>query len=188
MLVGGLLGWLGGGLLFVLFIGLLGGLLYGLSSRQLPERRTLSPNEGIRRSVKNGLVGGLSVLLFFGLPVGLSGGLSGRLVGGLLGGLFFGLFGLGGVLFVGLQLGLGGVLFVGLAAAVQHYILRFWLWQAKCTPAPWRYVAFLDDVVEQLLLRKVGGGFIFRHRLLQDYFASLDTPPSEEAPAASTSL
>ena len=95
-------------------------------------------------------------------------------------GLLVGLLGLGGVLFFGLQLGLGGVLFVGLAAAVQHYILRFWLWQAKYTPAPWRYVAFLDDVVEQLLLRKVGGGFIFRHRLLQDYFASLtDVPPQD---------
>jgi hypothetical protein len=57
---------------------------------------------------------------------------------------------------------------------MQHYTLRFWLWQARCTPAPWRYVAFLDDATEQLLLRKVGGGYIFRHRLLQDYFASLE--------------
>jgi eukaryotic-like serine/threonine-protein kinase len=71
---------------------------------------------------------------------------------------------------------------------VRHYILRFWLWRAGCTSAPWRYVAFLDNAVEQLILRKVGGGYIFRHGLLQDYFASYDTPSSEEVPAALASL
>jgi hypothetical protein len=92
------------------------------------------------------------------------------------------------VLVFGLSGVLGGGLFSWLGATLQHYTLRFWLWQARCTPAPWRYIAFLDDAVEKLLLRKVGGGYIFRHRLLQDYFASLDTPPSEEVPAASASL
>jgi hypothetical protein len=53
---------------------------------------------------------------------------------------------------------------------------------------PWQAVPFLEDVVEQLLLRKIGGGYIFRHRLLQDYFASLETPPSGDAPTTSASL
>ena len=44
----------------------------------------------------------------------------------------------------------------------------------------WQYVAYLDDTVEQQLLRKVGGGYIFRHRLLQDYFASLDIAPPHD--------
>lgn len=88
-----------------------------------------------------------------------------RLVTGLVTGLIFGL--------------LSGLLF-GLGAPMQHYTLRFLLWQARCTPAPWRYVACLDDAVEQLLLRKVGGGYIFRHRLLQDYFTSLDIVPPHD--------
>ena len=115
--------------------------------------KKLAPNEGIRRSVRNGLVSGLAV--------GLIGGLIGGLGSGLAGGLAFGL---GGGLAVGLAFGLG--------AAVQHYTLRFWLWRTHLFP--WQAVPFLDDAVEQLLLRKVGGGYIFRHRLLQDYFASLD--------------
>jgi len=129
----------------------------------------LSPNEGIRRSLKNGLF------------IGLLGGLGFWLGKGLLGWPAYGRLGwLGTGLGTGLFGGLGAGLFFGLGAAMQHYTLRFWLWQARCTPAPWRYVAFLDDAVEQLLLRKVGGGYIFRHRLLQDYFASLDIVPPHD--------
>ncbi len=90
---------------------------------------------------------------------------------GLLAGLVFGLFSGPVLVLVG---GLVGGLLLGLGAAIPHYALRFWLWQAGRTPAPWRYIAFLDDAVEQRLLRKVGGGYLFQHRLLQDYFASLD--------------
>jgi hypothetical protein len=39
--------------------------------------------------------------------------------------------------------------------------------------APWHYVDFLDYAAERIFLRKVGGGYIFIHRLLQDYFATL---------------
>jgi hypothetical protein len=38
--------------------------------------------------------------------------------------------------------------------------------------APWHYVDFLDDAAARLFLRKVGGGYIFIHRLLQDYLAA----------------
>ncbi len=33
------------------------------------------------------------------------------------------------------------------------------------------YARFLDYCHERILLRKVGGGYIFVHRLLQEYFA-----------------
>jgi hypothetical protein len=147
----------------------------GLDSKRLTERFMLSPNEGIRRSVKNGLIVGLLGGLFCGVLIGLFFGLFGGPGAGLRFGLIGGLFG-------GLAAGLGA----GLDAAVQHYILRFWLWCMHLFP--WQAMPFLDDAVEQLLLRRVGGGYIFRHRLLQDYFASLDTPPSEEAPTTSVSL
>jgi hypothetical protein len=35
------------------------------------------------------------------------------------------------------------------------------------------YVKFLDYAEERIFLRKIGGGYIFIHRLLQDYFAAL---------------
>ena len=188
----------GGGLFFGLFIGLCFGLSFGLSfgldwglvvglvgglvgglagglgfsrSYEMPpmERFIPSPNEGIRRSIKFGLFGGLFLGLFGGLCFGLFGGLSTGLVFGLV-------FGLSTGLVSGLYGGLDG----GLGTAVQHYILRFWLWQARSTPAPWQYVAFLDDTVEQLLLRKIGGGYVFRHHLLQDYFASLESTASPQ--------
>lgn len=74
-------------------------------------------------------------------------------------------------------------LIVGLAnggiACIQHIALRFLLWRFKCLP--WNYSRFLDSAAERILLCKVGGGYIFHHRLLRDYFASLETPPLDAA-------
>jgi hypothetical protein len=38
----------------------------------------------------------------------------------------------------------------------------------------------LDFATERILLRKVGGGYIFVHRLLLDYFSSLVPSSSQE--------
>ena len=57
-------------------------------------------------------------------------------------------------------------------ACIQHLVLRILLWQTRC--APWNYPRFLDYASERILLRKVGGGYIFVHRLLLEYFASLE--------------
>ena len=56
---------------------------------------------------------------------------------------------------------------------VQHLVLRVLLWTTGCTP--WRYPRFLDYAHERILLRKIGGGggYMFIHRLLRDYFANL---------------
>ena len=40
-------------------------------------------------------------------------------------------------------------------------------------------MAFLNSCAERILLRKVGGGYIFVHRLLLEYFASLDQSTKE---------
>jgi hypothetical protein len=37
---------------------------------------------------------------------------------------------------------------------------------------PRRYVDFLDYAAERIFLHRVGGGYIFIHRMLQDYFAA----------------
>jgi hypothetical protein len=59
----------------------------------------------------------------------------------------------------------------GGAAFVQHFVLRCLLWCAGCIP--FNYARFLDYAAERILLRKVGGGYIFIHRLLLEYFARL---------------
>src|SRR5205814_7156375 len=83
---------------------------------------------------------------------------------------------LGGGMFSTLLIGLGGGLLSGLLsggeACVKHFVLRFFLWRSKLVP--WNYPEFLDYAAECILLRKVGGGYIFVHRLLLDYFASLN--------------
>jgi hypothetical protein len=82
-------------------------------------------------------------------------------------------------LVVGLSFGLSTGLLVGLLngglACLRHWVLRFLLWRAGAVP--WHYVQFLDYAAERILLRKVGGGYIFIHRLLLDYFADLETGP-----------
>jgi hypothetical protein len=44
------------------------------------------------------------------------------------------------------------------------------LWRSGNTPI--NYARFLDYAAERVLLRKVGGGYVFIHRLLLEYFAA----------------
>jgi hypothetical protein len=69
----------------------------------------------------------------------------------------------------GAILGLVAGLYCGGAAYVQHFVLRFLLWCGRSVP--FNYPRFLDYATERILLRKVGGGYIFVHRLLLEYFA-----------------
>ena len=97
-----------------------------------------------------------------------------RLVYGVIGGLVYGV--IYGLVF-GLVFGVIGGLAVGLdsggKACIQHFTLRFLL--VRNGFAPWNYPAFLDSAAERLFLRKVGGGYVFIHRMLLEYFAGLDT-------------
>jgi hypothetical protein len=74
---------------------------------------------------------------------------------------------------IALSVGLLAGLLNGGLAALRHGVLRFLLWRAGAIP--WNYPGFLDSAAECILLRKVGGGYIFVHRLLLEYFASLET-------------
>jgi hypothetical protein len=64
-----------------------------------------------------------------------------------------------------------GLLFGG-AAVMQHYVMRAFLVRARV--APWRYDAFLEAMVQRLLLRRSGNAYLFVHRLLRDYLAEPD--------------
>lgn len=69
-------------------------------------------------------------------------------------------------------IGIGGV--IGLCYGfdvVQHYVLRSIL-RLKGR-APGSYVTFLDYATRLIFLQKVGGGYIFIHRLVMDHFANL---------------
>jgi hypothetical protein len=177
-LVGGLVGWviarpIGGvvvGCVVVCVIASVGGLVGGLSPTQMPERISLSPNEGIWRSGRRGLIAVLVFVLLVGLAAGLVVGQLGRSIHNEVYGLIFGLiFGSVGGLVLGLAFNLMSGR-TGIAAFLQHFVLRFFLWRLGLLP--WDLVAFLDEATTRLLLRKVGGSYIFVHRLLRDVLAT----------------
>jgi len=167
----GLFGGLFGGLVIGLVIGLIRG---GLTVSEIETRAV--PNQGIHRSARNALVVGLFVGPVVALVSGLVGGLAfvliNGLINGLVGGLVFGLF-------IGLVFGPIGGLQAGGNACFRHLVLRLWL--VRDGSMPWNYVKFLDYAAERILLRKVGGGYIFIHRMLLEYFAAQYDESSIEA-------
>ncbi|WP_068819616.1 NACHT domain-containing protein [Phormidesmis priestleyi] len=147
-----------------LAVGLVGGLAAGLGATKI--EATTKPSQGMWNSAKNfalvGLVGGL----LFGL-VGLLFGLLFRLLGTPVRELAIGLnVGLN----VGLLSGLVGLDYGG-AFCIQHFTLRLIL--CRQGHIPWNYARFLDKAVEHLFLQRVGGGYIFIHRLLLEHFAAM---------------
>jgi hypothetical protein len=124
-------------------------LLGGLSGKQVPT--TTRPNQGIWLSLRNSVL----VALVLGIPLTVLGTVLWHLSYGLIGGLLIGM--------------VSGTL-VGGRNVANHYYLRFLLWVQGCLP--WQYARFLDETADRIILRKVGGGYIFIHRLLQDYFDS----------------
>ena len=68
------------------------------------------------------------------------------------------------------------ILFGGGAVAL-HLCIRLFLTLGN--GIPWRLARFLDYATRRIFLRKVGGGYIFIHRLLQEYFASRWTEVTE---------
>ena len=191
MLIGVLVGGLSGGLIFglssavlsqifrsihvqidVMNLGLrgamFGGVLFGLGGGFSAAEKEMiaAPNQGILLSAKNAIILGLSSALIFG-PIIL-------VVIWSFYWPFFGMFfGLNGVLFFVVFFGvIVGMLFGGGRAVVQHFILRFILYREGLLP--WKLVTFLDYATERIFLRKVGGGYVFVHRMLMEYFASLE--------------
>jgi hypothetical protein len=87
-------------------------------------------------------------------------------------------------LFIGLTCGLLLGLLNGWLACLRHIVLRWLLWRHKAIP--WNYPRFLNYAAERILLRRVGGGYIFVHRLLLEYFVDLEagaTPDVNRSPA-----
>ena len=147
----------------------------GWDSSILSQDQLAQPNEGIRRSLRHSLFAGL----LFG-PIG-------GLASGLVAGLAFGLIGrlpewpilaVGFSIVFTLILTLQFALIRGGTACIEHAILRWFLWRKRCIPLD--YTNFLEFAAERILLRRVGGGYIFTHRLLLEYFSTLEEAPKED--------
>ncbi len=102
---------------------------------------------------------------FLGGLLGVIGGPIGGLIGGLIYGLVGGLIG-------GLIGGLVGGLVGGGSACFRHFTLRLVLHRQG--NVPWNYARFLDYAVDRLFMQKVGGGYIFVHRMLMEHFAQME--------------
>ncbi len=155
LIVGGL-SW---GLCGALSGAIYGGLSYGILKSKA------KPNQGIMLSARNSSLAGLGVGLLVGIfgffpqvedlfVQGFHFGLDVRLS------LLLGLFG-----------GLTAGLWFGGMDVLQHIVLRLLIWRSG--DAPLNYPRFLDHAAKLILLQKVGGGYIFMHRLLLEHFAAL---------------
>jgi hypothetical protein len=177
-LLAGLKVWTGGGSVSDLIRSLTLGLILGLSlglplmvslgGRPIGIKSSTTPNQGIWNSAKN-----FSIRVIFGLMYGLTIGLFAGLFAGLRAGLTIGLrAGLTIGLTIGLAIGLIAGLVGGGDTCIQHFSLRLIL--TRQGHIPWNYARFLDHAAERLFLQKVGGGYIFIHRLLLEHIAQLD--------------
>jgi NACHT domain len=108
-------------------------------------------NQGIFSSAQNAATIGVFIFSVCELSIAIS--ISQSWLGsGLIGGLF-------------------GAIIGGGAACIQHFSLRLLLYHKKY--APWNYARFLDYATDRLFLQKVGGGYIFVHRMLLEHFAEM---------------
>jgi len=168
-LVAGLAGGQRLGLFAGLFVGLIFGVLRGLAGGEVKVEKRITPNQGIRQSAHNAIC--------VGVIVGSSGGLLVGLVRLTMGYIWIGGMRIGSPadgLALGATVGLAAGLIFGGITCIQHLVLRLILSRTGCLP--WNLVHFLDYAAERIFLRKVGGGYIFVHRTLMEYFASLNQP------------
>lgn len=168
--------------LVLLFVGPLFGLIFGLNTASINAMgfHRLTPNQGIWLSLRNGLV---ALLLFstawmacwflpfsllsaygsLGEPIGQHGTPS----------TFLGIFEFGFAIGLVVFLNLGG------SAVLKHYALRMILWRTGSMPL--QFIPVLDHCAKLILLKKVGGGYIFIHRTLLEYFAELPSEASKSS-------
>jgi hypothetical protein len=148
-----------GGLFGGVFGGGVAGIIGGFTDK-ISEFKSM-PNQGIKLSLRNSIFICLITAFIFGIVV-VS--------------IFLGDDGLKSdpdTILIWLNIVLIFLLIVtlnrGLAAVIKHYSLRLVLWRSG--KIPFRFVPFLDYCAKLIFLKKVGGGYIFIHRILLEYFA-----------------
>ncbi|MBE9070598.1 NACHT domain-containing protein, partial [Leptolyngbya cf. ectocarpi LEGE 11479] len=137
------------GLSFGATLGLTFGLIRGLSGQRIGTASR--PNAGIWQSARNSTLFALVAMVTLYVPGLLLGNTKATFWAAT--GLAFGFAAGGG------------------EALIKHVLLRLLL-TADGT-IPWNYSKFLDYAAASIFLQKVGGGYLFIHRLLLEHFASL---------------
>ena len=138
------------GLSFGATLGLTFGLIRGLSGKHIGN--TSQPNAGIWQSARNSTLFALVAMVTLYVPGFLLGNTKASFWAAT--GLAFGFAAGGG------------------EALIKHVLLRLILTGSGVTP--WNYSKFLDYATASIFLQKVGGGYLFIHRLLLEHFASLE--------------
>ena len=136
------------GIAFGITMGIIYGVIRGFTGASV--QKVTFPNQGILQSAKNAIV--FSVVGFVTLFIAA---IILRWYP-----FFWAIFGLS----FGMALG-GG------EACFKHFILRLILYSSGSIP--WNYARFLNYATELIFLQKVGGGYIFIHRLLLEHFAKM---------------
>ncbi len=161
------------------------GLYQGMKQEHLEDQDRQQFNQGIRRSLRNGLLISLISTIIISVIGLLGGGLANVLRSGLSNGLNIELKYVHSTMLSAACISLltGMVIMWALSGGLtilRHYVIR-WLLDRRHT-FPWQAQAFLDDATARILLRRVGGGYSFIHRRLQDYFAdgAPDAPPAQQ--------
>ena len=176
---GSLGGWLGVGLVAGLvalltnlgFGALVSGILDGQMYGEI--RQHVKPNQGVWREAVFGLVYGLiSMAIFYGASGLIFGLVSDQDIMDTV--IFYSTIGSISGLFVGL--------IIALSTITMHFIIRRLLAYYECLP--FNLFPFLEYAKDRLLLRRVGGGYIFIHRTLLEYFAAQHPfPQPPDSPA-----
>ncbi len=140
---------------WIIIVELVSGLIVGFSLGIKGKKiQTIAfPGEGLKTSLRISILVFLLSTSFIGLlffPV--SDSLYGLVFPSLIGGVFFGSI-------------------TGGFTVIQHYILRVLI--SINNMLPYHTVSFLDHCVDLIFLRRVGGGYIFVHRLLMEHFAEM---------------
>ncbi|HUM70205.1 MAG TPA: hypothetical protein PLK31_15340, partial [Chloroflexota bacterium] len=165
--VASLFGWAGFGVFLGAIVRLYEGLRIIVQTQD--SRRISQPNQGIYDSGFNAWRMGSIYALVYGLIFGSTIGLISMAPSRLINGLVFGLI-------IGLIAGLIGGLDYGGKTFMRHYVLRWLLARQGVLPFPFKdrlLIVYLDTMADRIFLRRVGGGWVFIHRTLLDYFASL---------------
>jgi hypothetical protein len=150
-----------------LVVGLIGGLIWGLQGTELPTRTF--PNQGIWKSA-------IHAIIFAAIGAGIVGlayqfndviSASNRSVNP-----FHKIYLIRTTSFLSVMAGIVcGYIPAGIAC-LRHFSLRLVLYYNGCIP--WNYARFLDYATERIFLQKVGGGYIFIHRMLMEHFANME--------------
>lgn len=130
-------------------------LITGFTSSDVPHR--IIPNQGIRASSNNALKVSLFGFLF-GIAIFAGLLFTTEIDFAMWQGIVLGLFVMYPIWFI-----YGGL------AVQQHYLLRFMLAQERVLPL--KLQEFLDFADSLILMRRIGGGYTFIHKSLQEYFA-----------------